>query len=88
MVHRNRGRASPRKLPGKTRQRIVELARTKSRGFNDHHLTEKLAEADGISVSREAVRQILRCEGLASPRKRRPPRHRARRVRRAAEGML
>ena len=88
VVHGNRGRSSPRKLPVKTRHRIVELARTTYRGFNDHHLTEKLAEADGISVSRETVRQILRCEGLASPRKRRPPRHRARRVRRAAEGML
>jgi transposase len=88
VIHGNRSRSSPRKLPGKTRHRIVELARTKYRGFNDHHLTEKLAEAEGIPVSRETVRQILRCEGLASPRKRRPPRHRARRVRRAAEGML
>lgn len=88
VIHGNRGRSSLRKLPVKTRHRIVELARTKYRGFNDHHLTEKLAEVEGITVSREAVRQILRCEGLASPRKRRPPRHRARRVRRAAEGML
>lgn len=88
VIHGNRGRCSPRKLPVKTRHRIVELARGKYRGFNDHHLSEKLAEVEGITVSREAVRQILRCEGLASPRKRRPPRYRARRVRRAAEGML
>ena len=88
VIHGNRGRSSPRKLPVKTRQRIIELARITYRGFNDHHLTEKLAEAEGIPVSRETVRQILRCEGFASPRKRRPPRHRARRVRRAAEGML
>ncbi len=88
VIHGNRGRSSPRKLPGKTRQRIVELARTKYRGFNDHHLTEKLTDEEGVRVSRETVRRILRAEGLASPRKRRPPRHRARRARRAAEGML
>ncbi|MGH7412501.1 MAG: helix-turn-helix domain-containing protein, partial [Candidatus Methylomirabilis sp.] len=39
VIHGNRGRRSPRKLPSKTRQRIVELARGKYRGFNDHHLT-------------------------------------------------
>lgn len=88
VIHGNRGRSSPRKLPVKTRHRIVELAQGKYRGFNDHHLSEKLAEVEGITVSREAVRQLLRGEGLASPRTRRPPRHRARRVRRAAEGML
>jgi hypothetical protein len=66
----------------------VALARGTYRGFNDHHLTEKLTEAEGIPVSRETVRQLLRREGLASPRKRRPPRHRARRTRRPTEGML
>ena len=88
VIHGNRGRSSPRKLPANTHRRIVELARGKCRGFNDHHLAEKLVEAEGIRVSRETVRQILRAAGLASPRKRRPRRHRARRVRRAAEGML
>jgi len=88
VIHGNRGRRSPRKLPGNTHHRIVALARGKYRGFNDHHLTEKLADTEGIRVSRETVRQILRAAGLASPRKRRPPRHRARRQRRAAAGML
>jgi len=88
VIHGNRGRRSPRKLPSKTRQQIVELARGKYRGFNDHHLTEKLADVEGIPVSRETVRQLLRADGLASPRKRRPPRHRGRRARRLAEGML
>ncbi|MGH7411798.1 MAG: ISNCY family transposase [Candidatus Methylomirabilis sp.] len=88
VIHGNRGRSSPRKLPPTTHRRIVELARGKYRGFNDHHLTEKLADAEGITVSRETVRQILRHEGIASPRKRRPPRHRGRRARRLAEGLL
>ena len=88
VIHGNRGRHSPRKLPPTTHRRIVELARGKYRGFNDHHLTEKLTDAEGLRVSRETVRRILRAEGLASPRKRRPPRHRARRARRMAAGML
>jgi len=88
VIHGNRGRSSPRKLPPTTHRRIVELARGKYRGFNDHHLTEKLAEVEGLQVSRETVRRLLRAEGLASPRKRRPPRHRGRRARRPAEGML
>jgi hypothetical protein len=56
--------------------------------FNDHHLTEKLVEEEGIELSREKVRQILRSKGIASPRKRRPPRHRSRREWRASEGMM
>ena len=83
IIHGNRGHRSPRRLPEQRRQRIVALARETYRGFNDHHLTEKLADAEGIRVSRETVRRLLRTEGLASPRTRRPPRHRGRRPRRA-----
>ena len=60
----------------------------KYRGFNNHHLMEKVTDAEGIQVSRETVRQILRAEGIASPRKRRPLRHHARRERQVAEGMM
>jgi len=49
---------------------------------------EKVTDAEGIQVSRETVRQILRAEGIASPRKRRPLRHHARRERQVAEGMM
>lgn len=88
VVHGNRGRHCNWKLSIGTERRIVELARGKYRGFNDHHLTEKLMEEEGIEVCREKVRQILRSKGIASPRKRRPPRHRSRRERRASEGMM
>lgn len=88
IIHGNRGRICHWKLSAKTYGRIVELARGKYRGFNDHHLTEKLTEEEGIRISREKVRQILRSKGIASPRKRRPPRHRSRRARRVCEGMM
>lgn len=88
VVHGNRGRPCKRKLKEKTAQRVLELARGKYQGFNDHHLTEKLKEQESIELSREQVRRILRAEGIASPKKRRGLKHRSRRERRAAEGMM
>jgi transposase len=88
VVHGNRGRACKRKIKEKTVKRIVELAKGKYQGFNDHHLTEKLEEQEKIDLSREKVRRILRAEGIASPKKRRGIKHRSRRERRASEGMM
>ena len=88
VVHGNRGRICKRELSDKTKRRIVELARGKYRGFNDHHLSEKLVEVEGIVACREKIRQILRANGISSPRKRRSNKHRSRRERRAAEGMM
>ncbi|MGH8337447.1 MAG: ISNCY family transposase, partial [Gammaproteobacteria bacterium] len=88
LAHANRGRPSHRRLPDKTRQAILRLARSKYLGFNDHHLAEKLAEVEGFPLSRETLRRLLRKEGLGSPRKRRPPAHRQRRPRVPREGEL
>ncbi len=88
VVHGNRGRPCGRKVAEKTVKRIVELAKGKYRGLNDHHLTEKLQEEERIKLSREKIRLVLRAHGIGSPRKKRPPKHRSRRVRREAEGMM
>jgi transposase len=88
LAHANRGRPSPRRLPERIRQAVVRLARSKYAGFNDHHLCEKLNEVEGLHCSRETLRRLLRKEGLGSPRKRRAPAHRQRRVRVAREGEL
>jgi transposase len=88
LAHGNRGRASPRRLPDPVRQRIIELARTAYRGYNDTHLAEALAEDEGIAISRPALRRLLRAEGIASPRRRRSPRYRSRRERMAQAGLL
>jgi transposase len=88
VVHANRGRPCKRKTQEKTVRRVLELARAKYQGFNDHHLTEKLKEQEQIDLSREKVRRILRAEGIVSPRKRRGIKHRSRRERRASEGMM
>ena len=88
VVHGNRGRPCKRKTKEKTVRRVLELARGKYQGFNDHHLTEKLEEQEQIELSREKVRRILRAHGIASPKKRRGIQHRSRRARRASEGMM
>ena len=88
VVHGNRGRPCKCKIEDKVIKRIVELALGKYQGFNDHHLTEKLQEQEKIKLSREKVRRILRAEGISSPKKRRGIKHRSRRERRAAEGMM
>jgi transposase len=88
VVHGNRGRPCQRKIKEKTVRDVVALARGKYQGFNDHHLTEKLKEQESIELSREKVRRILRADGISSPKKRRGIKHRRRRERRAAEGMM
>lgn len=88
VVHGNRGRPAPNRLPEPLRSEIVGLARGRYAGLNDHHLTEKLTAVEGLVVSRATVQRMLRAAGLASPRRRRPPRHRQRRPRRAQAGLL
>src|SRR5262249_52476214 len=57
-------------------------------GFNDQHLTEKLAAEEQLVLGRETVRRILRAAGHPSPRRRRSPRHRGRRDRMPQAGLL
>ena len=57
-------------------------------GFNHTHLTEMLAEREGIRLSRSTIRRVLLAGGTRSPRRRRAPKHRSRRERYPQEGML
>jgi transposase len=88
MIHGNRGRPSGRRLPEPVADRIVELATTVYRGFNDTHLAEMLAEEQGIEIGRSSLRRLLRSRGIASPRRRRAARYRSRRERMAQEGLM
>jgi transposase len=88
LAHASRGRPSHRRLPDRVRDRILHLARTTYVGFNDHHLCEKLVEKEGFSLGRETLRRLLRSAGIGSPRKRRAPTHRQRRLPRAREGEM
>jgi transposase len=88
VIHGNRGRRPSNAVDETTATRVVELATTTYRGFNQHHLTEMLAEHEGIDLSRSSVRRILSAAGVPAVRRRRPPRHRSRRDRYPREGLL
>ena len=88
LIHGNRGRPSGRRLPEPTQAQILTLAQGPYAGLNTTHLTEKLQTEAGLAVSRATVHRLLRAAGVARPRRRRPPRHRARRPRRAQAGLL
>lgn len=88
LIHGNRGRPSGRRLPTPTQAQILTLAQGRYAGLNTTHLTEKLQAEHGLPVSRATVHRLLRAAGVARPRRRRPPRHRARRPRKAQAGLL
>lgn len=88
LAHGNRGRPSLRKMSKRQEERIVKLAQGKYQGFNDHHLTEKLCEVEGIVVSRPKVQRLLRAMGIVAVRKKRRPKHRTRRERKAQMGLM
>jgi hypothetical protein len=70
------------------RQEILAWVEDRYAGFNDTHLTEILAEREGISIGRETLRSILRAAGHRPKRKRRPKRHHRRRERSASRGLM
>lgn len=88
LAHGNRGKLPYNVLDVEVRQQVIDLARTKYRGFNQQHYSEKLREKEGVPLSRSTVRRILLIEGIASPRNRKAPKHRSRRERYAQAGML
>ena len=88
IAHGNRGRKPSTTTDTPTRQRVRELAQGPYAGLNHTHLTEMLAEREGIDLSRSTVRRILLAGGVGSPRPRRASRRYRRRERYPKEGML
>ena len=88
LTHRSRGRPSPRRLAPALRAEVQQRMTTLYAGFNDQHLTEKLREVHGLTLSRESVRRLRRQLGLPPQRARRAPQARRRRTPEAARGAL
>ncbi len=88
LIHGNQGKVSANATPEVIKERVRALARGIYDGANHCHLTELLAERDGVYLSRSTVRRTVLAEGIPSPRPRRAPRHRSRRERMAQDGML
>lgn len=88
LAHGNRGMRPQHALDTALKGQVLELAKSKYAGCNHQHFTELMAEREGIVLSRSTVRRILLEEGIKSPKKRRPPKHRSRRERYSQRGML
>ncbi len=87
IVHGSRGRPSNRRLPEKTKAKVLKLFRKKYRDFGPTLAAEKLLELDGIEVSRETLRQWLMAAGLWERRRKRRS-HRQWRARRECFGEM
>lgn len=88
LSHRNRGRAVNHALNPDLATRILALHEEKYKNFNDSHFVEMLKEDEGIGISREKVRQLLRAAGRKPKRKRRNKKHHARRPRKDKAGIM
>ncbi len=88
LVHGNRGRPPANRTSDELRDQILVWVEGPYAGFNDTHLTEILAEREGVSIGRETLRGILRATGHRPKRKRRPNKHHRRRERSAAKGLM
>ena len=88
LAHGHRGRKPVNATPEAVIADVVRLASTRYQGANHTHLSELLAEREGIDIGRTTLRRILLDAGLSSPRRRRPPKHRVRRQRMPRAGML
>ena len=69
--------AGKMKLKEGIKAKALKLSQKVYGEFNDQHFTEKLADEEGIEVSREMVRKIRRGAGMGP--KRRGKKHRQRR---------
>ena len=88
LVSKRRGRASNNRLPEEKRQRVLDLLRSKYRGFGPTLAREKLVEMEGLQISDERVRQLMMEEGLWKAKKARKLEVHQMRERRACFGEL
>lgn len=88
VIHRLRGKPSFRRLNKEIEDKIKGLYREKYFGFNTSHFTEYLNEKEGIKVSREYVRKLLRKENIYPKKPKKQPKHRIRREPMPSEGIL
>jgi len=87
LVHRGRGRPSNRRHPEAVKEKVLRRYRQEYRDFGPTLAVEKLEERDGITISRETLRQWLRGAGLWEGRRTRR-RHRQWRARKACCGEM
>jgi len=87
LFDRRKKRPSPKRVPVKTVEQVLQLYREQYFDFNVRHFHEKLVEDHGIKLSYTWVKKALQEAGLVAKQKRRGT-HRRRRPRRPISGML
>ena len=88
IISRQRGRPSNNRMKEKKREKILNRLRQDYHDFGPTLASEKLAERDGITVSKETVRQIMIEVGLHVPKTRRKDHIHPLRERRKRRGEL
>ena len=68
MVHKNRGKVSPRRWDIAQEQLLIELLQGEWHDFGPTFAAEKLAELHNIKISREVVRQAMIRANLWQPK--------------------
>lgn len=87
-IHGNRGNKYAMRYKDNVKDKILRLVKDKYRDINDTHLVEILLKKEGIKVSRQWLRLLLRGTGIKAKRRRRRPKYRSRRERKEAFGMM
>ena len=87
LFDRRRGKPSPKRVPLKEAEKVLELYQEKYTGFNVRHFHEKLSENHGIELSYTWVKMALQGAGLVKKARKRGV-HRKRRERKPVPGMM
>ncbi len=87
IIHKTRGRPSNRRLPEKTKAKVLKLYRRKYHDFGPTLASEKLGEVDGIKISNECLRGWLLDAGLWKKKRKRSA-HRQWRQRKECFGQM
>jgi transposase len=87
LLDRRRGKPSPKRVPLKVAEEVLQLYREKYADLNVRHFQEKLREAHGLELSYTWVKLALQGAGLVKRGRKRGV-HRKRRPRRPLPGML
>lgn len=87
LIHKNRGKVSPRAKPPEMKRIVLSLYEAKYWDFGPTLAAEKLCEEDGYRLHAETLRTWLKEAGIWHPRRKRKV-HRTRRARRSRFGEL
>jgi transposase len=88
LLSKRRGKPSNNQLAEVTKRNVLDLLKSKYKGFGPTLACEKLVEVEGLRISKESVRQLMQAEGLWKAKKVRKVEAHQMRERRACYGEL